>query len=70
MRIQKKVLSGKAHGRRPVGRPRMKWEGLFSADKCEDEGDQHGTWISGGELLKRPAPDTGSGAVEDKKKKE
>jgi hypothetical protein len=25
-RIPKKVLDGKFHGRRPVGRPRLRWE--------------------------------------------
>jgi hypothetical protein len=28
-RIPKKVLDGKFHGRRPVGRPRLRWEGNF-----------------------------------------
>jgi hypothetical protein len=27
-RIPKKVLDGKFHGRRPVGRPRLRWEDI------------------------------------------
>jgi hypothetical protein len=31
-RIPKKVLDGKFHGRRPVGRPRLRWEGNIRRD--------------------------------------
>ena len=48
-----------------MGRPRLRWEGFLVAAKREVGGDQHNTWISGGELLKRPAPDAGPIAVED-----
>jgi hypothetical protein len=31
-RIPKKVLAGKFHGRRPVGRPRLRWEDNIRRD--------------------------------------
>jgi hypothetical protein len=31
-RISKKVLDGKFHGRRPVGRPRLRWEDNIRRD--------------------------------------
>jgi hypothetical protein len=31
-RIPKKVLDGKFHGRRPVGRPRLRWEDNIRRD--------------------------------------
>jgi hypothetical protein len=31
-RIPKKVLDGKLHGRRPVGRPRLRWEDNIRRD--------------------------------------
>jgi hypothetical protein len=32
LRIPKKVLDGKFHGRRPVGRPRLRWEDNIRRD--------------------------------------
>jgi hypothetical protein len=34
-RIQKKVLNGKFHNRRPVGRPRIRWEDAVQKDTLQ-----------------------------------
>jgi hypothetical protein len=58
-RILNKLLAGKFHGRRPVGR--QKQDGLLIAAECKrmEETKREGTGISGGELLKRPGPNAG-----------
>jgi hypothetical protein len=64
-RIPKKVLDRKYHGRRPVGRPRLRWEDIRRDLLLLDGGDGQGIGISGGELLKRPWPDEGCHAIEE-----
>jgi hypothetical protein len=65
-RIPKKVLDRKYHGRRPVGRPQLRWEDNIRRDSLLlDGGDGQGIGISGGELLKRPWPDEGCHAIEE-----
>jgi hypothetical protein len=65
LEFRKKALDGKFHGRRPVRRPRLRWEdnirkGLLVAAECKGMETSRGQ-----ELLKRPGPVAGCGATEE-----
>ena len=64
--IPKKVLIGKFHGRRPVGIPRIRREDniLAAAEYKRMENTRMGQLYLGGELMKRPGPDTDCRATE------
>jgi hypothetical protein len=66
-RIPRRVLDGKFHGRRPMGRPRLRWEDSLLLLNIRGWRDWQGIGISGGELLKRPGPDVGCRPLEKRK---
>jgi hypothetical protein len=64
-----KVLDGKCHGRRPVGRPRLRWEDNIRRDSLLLNIRGWRRWAgdrdSGDELLKRPGPNVGCSAIKE-----
>jgi hypothetical protein len=64
-----KVLDGKFHGRRPVGRPRLRWEENIRRDSLLLNIRGWRRWAgdrdSGGELLKRSGPNVGCSTIKE-----
>jgi hypothetical protein len=73
-RIPRKVWVGKFCGRRPVGRPQLRWEGIRrgSSFPLNIRGWRRlaGVGLSGGKVLKRPWSDVGCQAIEEEEEEE
>jgi hypothetical protein len=63
--LMKKVMNGKFHGRRPVERPRLRWEENIRRDSSVLLNMKMKEVSRGQELLRRTGADAGFRTIED-----